>query len=87
MNTLISTLSGATAMASLVAALLFLRFWRQSRDPLFITFAIAFAIEAATRVVLGLQISTEYEPLYYVPRLITFALIILGIAQKNWRRG
>ncbi len=41
---------GAAATASLVAALFFLRFWRQSRDSLFLWFSVAFAIDALTRL-------------------------------------
>jgi hypothetical protein len=40
------------------------------------------------RFVLGFSpFSSEDEPLYYVPRLITFALIIIAIVQKNRRRS
>jgi uncharacterized membrane protein HdeD (DUF308 family) len=88
MSTINATFIGATAMASLTAALFFLRYWRQSRDPLFVMFAIAFAIDAVMRFVLGFSpFSSEDEPLYYVPRLITFALIIIAIVQKNRRRS
>ncbi|HLH88972.1 MAG TPA: DUF5985 family protein [Xanthobacteraceae bacterium] len=83
-------LIGAAAMASLVVALFFLRFWRQTRDSLFLWFAIAFATDSATRLLEGLfPVPDEQEPLRYVPRLITFALIIVAIAQKNRpsRRG
>jgi uncharacterized membrane protein HdeD (DUF308 family) len=87
-NSFNSTLIGASAMASLTAALFFLRYWRQSRDPLFVMFAIAFGIDAVMRFVLGFSpLSSEDEPLYYVPRLITFALIIIAIVQKNRRRS
>lgn len=83
-NTLIPLLIGATAMASLVVGLFFLRFWRQTRDQLFLWFAVAFATDAATRVLQGTtHFSDESEPFLYVPRLLTFALIILAIVQKN----
>ena len=42
-------LMGAVAMASVVAALFFLRFWSQTRDHLFLFFAAAFALDAMTR--------------------------------------
>ena len=87
---LTSTLIGAAAMASLVVALFFLRFWRQTRDTLFLLFAIAFTTDSATRLIEGLSpVSDEREPLVFVPRLITFALIILAIVLKNRpsRRG
>jgi len=89
-GTLTSMLIGAAATASFTVALFFLRFWRQTRDRLFLWFAIAFATDAATRLLEGLTpVSSEREPLVYVPRLITFALIIAAIVQKNRpsRRG
>jgi hypothetical protein len=40
--------------------------------------------ETATRVLQGTtHFSDESEPFLYVPRLLTFALIILAIVQKN----
>jgi hypothetical protein len=81
-----SILSGAVAMASLVAALFFLKFWRRTRDEFFLFFAAAFAIDAVTRFVLPtLRISDEAEPVYYLPRLLTFILILIAIIRKNAR--
>jgi hypothetical protein len=77
-------LLGAVAMASSVTALFFLRFWSHTRDPLFLLFAIAFALDAATRVALGLwNVSSEQEPFFYLARLVTFALILIAIINKN----
>jgi hypothetical protein len=79
-----AVLQGAVAMASFVATLLFLRFWRQTRDNLFLLFAIAFAIDAATRFALGLSpIPDEGEPIIYLARLVAFSLMIVAIIQKN----
>ena len=79
-----SVILGAIAMASSIAALFFLRFWRQTRDPLFLLFALAFTVDALTRLALGLgEISDEQEPLFYLARLVTFALILVAIVQKN----
>lgn len=79
-----AVLTGAVAMASFVAALFFLRFWRQTKDRFFLLFAIAFAVDAVSRFVLGLaQPSSEAEPLFYLARLLTFGLIIAAIADKN----
>ncbi len=81
MNTLIL---GAVAMASLVAALFFLRFWWKGRDRFFLLFSIAFALDAVSRVTLGLHaLSDEEEPLFYLLRLVTFALIIVAVVDKN----
>jgi uncharacterized membrane protein HdeD (DUF308 family) len=83
-NSLTAVLMGAVAMASFVAMLFFLRFWRQTRDTFFLLFALAFGVDAVTRFVLGLMhISQEAEPLFYLARLLTFALIIAAIVQKN----
>lgn len=75
---------GAIAMASLVAALFFLRFWRKTGDRFFLLFALAFAIDAATRTALSVSgVTAEYEPFFYGSRLITFGLIIIAIVDKN----
>jgi hypothetical protein len=79
---------GAVAMASLVAALFFLRFWRSTHDRFFLLFAVAFAVDAVTRVLLSvIGVSSEYEPLFYGSRLITFGLIIVAIIDKNRAGG
>jgi hypothetical protein len=79
-----SVILGAVAMASSIAALFFLRFWRQTRDPLFLFFCLAFTVEAVTRVLLATaEITAEGEPLFYLARLASFALIIGAIVHKN----
>jgi hypothetical protein len=79
-----SVLMGAVAMASFTAMIFFLRFWQQTRDRLFLLFAIAFGLDALTRFTLGLINPTrELEPLFYSGRFATFALIAIGIALKN----
>jgi ABC-type Fe3+-siderophore transport system permease subunit len=45
-------LMGFITAASLVAALFFLRFWRDARDSLFLAFAAFFGIQAVTDVAL-----------------------------------
>lgn len=77
-------LTGAIAVASLVAALFFLRFWRHTRDRFFLYFALSFLIEAANRVVLGvLVIADEDGAMFYSVRLVAYGLILLAIWQKN----
>lgn len=77
-------LGGAVCLGYAVAGLFFLKFWRRTRDPLFITFAIAFWILADVRVVLTL-VATESElrTYLYVARLLAFLLILWAIVQKN----
>jgi len=87
-ETVLAFLLGAIVMASATAALFFLKFWRQTRDRLFLFFSAAFAIDALTRLFLALvPHSDEQEPLFYVGRLVTFGLIILAIVDKNTSRS
>lgn len=84
MNEIAPVVMGATAMASLVAALFFLRFWRQTEEFLFLLFSIAFALDSVTRLILGVgDIADEIEPFFYVARLVMFGLIIVAIVAKN----
>ena len=88
MNDLNSVLMGAVAMSSLVATIFFARFWKQTRDPLFIYFSVAFALDAVTRFALGLtEVSEETQPFFYLARLVTFGIIIFAIINKNTRKG
>jgi len=83
MDTLQSILVGAVSVTSLVAALFFLRFWFRTRDRFFLMFALAFAVYATSQFVLGIANVSEYEPFYYLPRLVTFGLIVLAVIDKN----
>ena len=75
---------GAIAMASLVAAMFFLRFWKNTHDRFFLFFAVAFFIETLNRAALGLTtVSKEQEPFFYLVRLVAFGLIIAAIVDKN----
>ena len=75
---------GVNAMGCLTVALFFLRFFRQTRDALFGFFSAAFALLAVNAVLLGLADPTqELRGALFLPRLIAFVLIIVGIIQKN----
>lgn len=78
------TILGAIAMASAIAALFFLRFWRETRDRLFAFFALAFFILALSRIglVQFYDPSEKGEAMYWV-RFLAFALILLAIWDKN----
>ena len=77
-------LLGAIAMASLIAGLFFLRFWRQTGDRLFLFFAISFLAEGINRWALGLSGDpNEGRPFFYFVRFLSFLLIIIAIVQKN----
>jgi uncharacterized membrane protein len=82
-------LLGAVAMASLVAATFFLRFWLKTHDRFFLLFAAAFLLEAINRLTLAAvgTVSEEHEPLFYLVRLFSFVLILIAIVDKNLRGG
>lgn len=76
---------GGIAVASLVAGLLFLRFWLSTRDRFFLLFAGSFWLEALNRVHMAVTASWNDEelPLHYVVRLASYGLILLAIWLKN----
>jgi uncharacterized protein DUF5985 len=75
----------AVVMASATVGLFFLRFWRDTRDRLFLMFALAFWALAANW--LGLAVysdqTVEARTPFYVLRLLAFLLIVVAIADKN----
>ena len=85
--TLYDFLSGAVALAFAVCALFFLRFWRRTREELFLAFALAFLLLGIGQTVLALaNIPTEERSSIYLLRLAAFLLILIAIYRKN-RRG
>lgn len=80
-------ISGATAMAYLTVGLFFLRFWRRTRDALFLIFAVAFWLLAANAAVFTLAGLDRNEGWAYLFRLAAFLLIIVAILGKNRRAG
>jgi type II secretory pathway component PulM len=77
---------GMLTMAHLVAALPLVRFWRISRDRLFLFFAGAFATLALNWVGLALiDPALELQHYVYLIRLFAFLLLIVGIVDKNRR--
>jgi hypothetical protein len=71
-------------MGCAVAGLFFLRFWRDSRDRLFMWFALAFWMLAGSYVLLGvISLATEWRVYVFVVRLAAFCLILAGIYEKN----
>ena len=83
MDALRSMLDGAVSVTALLGALFFLRFWHRTHDRFFGLFSVAFAIYAISQLALGLADVSEFEPFYYLPRLLTFALILLAVVDKN----
>lgn len=79
-------LLGVIATSSLAAGVFFLRFWRDTRDSLFLAFAIAFIIEGLNRATrLCSDHPNEGNPWVYIVRCFAFLIILAGIVRKNRR--
>ena len=78
---------GAVALACGVAGLFFLRFWRKTRDRLFLIFAIAFWTLGLNWLALAFTSQDEIRTALYTVRLLAFVLILLGILDKNRARA
>jgi len=81
-------LLGYIFAASLGALLYFLRFWRSTRDPLFLSFAAFFAVQAVTHVaVVGNVHPNEGSPWLFMFRLAAVVYILAAILWKNRRNS
>jgi hypothetical protein len=79
-------LQGACAMACWVIGLFFLRYFRTSRDRLFLFFLAAFwAFSLHWIGLIFLNPSDDTRHWFFVTRLLAFLLIIAGIVDKNRR--
>lgn len=93
-----TTLTAATLMVhgfivaeEFLIVYVFARFWRQTRDRLFLFFAAGFGVMAIHRIALGLAASRgvdiDDQGGIYMIRLASYLLIAAGIVAKNLERG
>jgi uncharacterized protein DUF5985 len=81
---LIAFLRGALFLGCVVAALFFVRFYRQTQDRLFLLFAAAFGVLGFNWVTLAFyRVADETRHYAFAVRLVAFALILWGIVDKN----
>ena len=86
MRTEVVFLSGMATMGYVVAAIFFLRFWRRTRDRLFLAFGAAFFLFALNQTFVALSsYPREDQSVFYLLRFAGFALIIGAIVAKNLR--
>ena len=79
-------LGGAIVMGFAFAALLFLKFWRRTREELFLAFSGSFLLHAITQALLTLgQFYTEERSWLYLLRLAAFLLILFAMWRQNRR--
>jgi hypothetical protein len=82
--TLYAFLSGAITLGFAFAGIFFLRFWKRTRDLLFIAFALAFWLLGLQQALLAFSsIPVEERSWLYLLRLAAFSLILLAIGYKN----
>ena len=81
-------LAGAIVMGFTVAALMFLKFWRRTREGLFLAFAGSFLLLGVTQALLTLgNFADEERSWLYLVRLTAFLLILFAMGWKNRGRG
>ena len=86
MVALVTFVGGLVTMGFAIAGLFFLRFWRRTRDGLFLSFAFAFWLFGLNTAVIALRIvPTENQSFVYLLRLAGYALIIVAVIAKNMR--
>jgi Family of unknown function (DUF5985) len=86
METLFDFLSGGITMGFVVAGLFFLRFWKRTREGLFLAFACAFWLLGLVQALLSFaDIPVEERSWLFLLRLGAFSLILLSIWSKNRR--
>jgi hypothetical protein len=87
MTSLNSYLWGFFSAGALTASVFFFRFYRDTRDRLFLIFGFAFLTLALDRLALAVFSPADENRHYiYLIRLSAFLLIIAGIIDKNRRR-
>lgn len=83
-STLSAFLSGAIALGFGLAGIFFLRFWKKTREELFIAFTLAFWLLGLNQALIELaNIPVEERSWLYLLRLCAFMLILIAIWRKN----
>lgn len=75
---------GAMIALYMVSGTFFLRFWKRTRETLFLYFALAFGVLAVQCLALAVTHESGDESTWlYALRLLAFIFILIGIWQKN----
>ena len=83
-NDLGDLLAGMLLAGDIIAALFFARFYRDTRDRLFLWFAAGFGLLAVQRVFIAHPDLLPSDPIIaYVIRLVAFMLFLGAIIDKN----
>lgn len=75
---------GAILALAMAISVFFLKFWRTTRDQIFLAFALVFAMEGATRLLaLLVVLPSDRRPFIYLLRLCGYLVLIVSIFVKN----
>lgn len=78
-------LLGIISTCAVMAGLFFLKFWKRTRDFLFLAFGLAFLVEGLNRgIVLILAHPSEGSAGVYLVRMLGSLLILFAILRKNY---
>lgn len=84
---MIEFLTGAVTLGFLVAATFFARFWKRTRDRLFLAFCVAFVLLALNQALaLWIGDADERVGYTYLLRVLGFVTILAAIVDKNVSR-
>ncbi len=84
MDIVVTFLSGAVTLGYLVAGTFFLKFWRKTRDRLFLAFGVAFGLLSINQVLATAIGAGDESVVYaYLLRVLGFVLILAAIVDKN----
>ena len=79
-------LLGYIAAASGAVTLYFLRFWKETRDFLFVAFAVFFVVQGGTRAFALSNPNPNIADMWvYTLRLLAVLLVVAAILRKNRR--
>lgn len=80
-------LCGMMAACNWVVATIFLRFWKQTHDRLFLFFSMAFVVFGFSRVPRAfLESGSAWAIFPFVVRCAAYFLLLLAIIDKNTRK-
>jgi hypothetical protein len=79
-------LCGLISACNWVVATIFLRFWRQTHDRLFLYFGLAFVVFGFSRMPRAFLDPDSAWAIYpFLVRFIAYAFILVAIVDKNWQ--
>ena len=77
-------LLGFIAACSIAVGLFFLRFYRSTRDPLFLAFLVFFVVQGCTNAAtLELSQPNLGTPMIFLVRLLSVLVVLVAILWKN----